>query len=98
MGWLLALSAGLRALQYSRSQEITPRLLEAGIAGALLGAFQGFMFAIVLAFASPLGVSDSGPLDSILTSVIAFLIVGGASAGAGAVLSSGIAALKLRRV
>jgi hypothetical protein len=97
IGWLLSLSVGLRVVQQSASETITARLLEAGLAGALLGVFQGLVFALVLAFASPLGVPEAPPLESFFSALIAFLVAGGASAGAGAALSSGIAALKLRR-
>ena len=98
MGWLLALSAGMRTTQNSASEAITPRMIEAGIAGALLGVFQGLVFAGVLAFASPLGTPGSSPLETLMTAIIAFLIVGGASAGVDSALSIGIAALRLRRV
>ena len=97
VGWLLSFSAGLRSIQNSTSEAITPRLVEAGIAGALFGAFQCLLFAVVVAFASPLGIPGAGLFETILTTIIAFLVVGGTSTGAGAVLSSGIASLKLRR-
>ena len=97
MGWLLSLSAGLRTSQNSASEAIMPRLIEASIAGALFGAFQGLVFAAVLSFASPLGIPATSALETLLTGLIAFFVVGGTSAGAGAVLSCGIAALWLRR-
>ena len=49
MAWLLALSVGLRCA--SRSVSPTPgrRILEAGLAGAVLGLLQGVLFVVISA-------------------------------------------------
>ena len=97
LGWLLALPAGWRALEFSASPSTTARLLEAGLSGALVGAFQGILFALVLTFASPLGIEAESQLNALLSALIALLATGGMGSAAGAALGSGIAALSLRR-
>jgi hypothetical protein len=48
MAWLLALSAGLRCAARSASPAVGKRILEAGLAGALLGLLQGIVRVISL--------------------------------------------------
>ena len=71
--------------------------MEAGLAGAIIGAFQGLIFAGVLAFASPMGFGGSSGLDAFFVALIALVVVGGFGAVVGATLGSVIAALQLRR-
>jgi hypothetical protein len=97
VGWLLSLPAGWRCVRYSVSATVSLRLVEAGLAGALVGLVQGLIFALIIAFASPLGIEGESPLEAGVSALIAFVIVGGAGAAVCAGLASGIAALELRR-
>jgi hypothetical protein len=48
MAWLLALSVGLRCASTSASLTPGKRILEAALAGALLGLLQGILFSLIV--------------------------------------------------
>lgn len=97
LGWLLALSVGLRLPGFSSTKNPTLRLAEAGMGGAFLGFFQGFLFAVILALYPSLRSQGEGLLDAILTGLIALATVGGVSALVDGALALAIAAFVERR-
>ena len=79
MAWLLALRVGNICVVRSRSEQSRQRILEASIAGAILGLLQGILFLIVVPFMGPY------PSDEITKTVVLTLtmILLGMVAGAG---------------
>lgn len=54
MAWLLAISAGVVCSTRSRNQKLSIRLVEAALAGGILGLLQGVLFMIVILFMGPI--------------------------------------------
>jgi hypothetical protein len=98
LGWIMALSVGQRSVVSSISENPNMRLVEAALGGALLCLLQGFLFALIIAFGSPLGAESGNPYGAVLTALIGFGIVGGGGAVVGAALSLVSAALQMRRI
>jgi|GEM_PF-799715 len=85
VGWVLGMLAGMRVVSYSSNPEPARRLVEAGIAGALIGLFEGLLAALILALYNPDGVFkplslSNDPLSSLGTAVLVFFAVGGLGA------------------
>jgi len=53
MAWLIALRVGNQVAASSRSAMPKSRLIEAGLAGGLLGLLQGILFAVIIPFMGP---------------------------------------------
>jgi hypothetical protein len=79
MAWLIALRVGLLCITRSKSEKSSQRLLEAALAGGLLGFLQGVLFLVIIPLAGPIKASEwTGTI--ILTLI---LLVVGILAGAG---------------
>jgi len=91
MAWLIALRVGHIIVARSRSETSSARLLEAAIAGGILGLLEGILFLVVIPFSGPIQ-PDERTQTIILTLL---MIVIGIFAGAG--LSFTTAFLKERR-
>lgn len=73
MAWLLALRVGNISVARSRSEESSQRLLEAALAGGILGFLQGILFLVFVPFMGPIQ-SNEIPKTTIL--VLIMLIIG----------------------
>jgi hypothetical protein len=62
VGWLLAVPVGRDVVSHTRSTELHTRKLEAGIAGGLLGFFQGGLFMLVILFGMELFPKERFPM------------------------------------
>jgi hypothetical protein len=91
MAWGLALWVGLRCAAYSRSVQKSSRLIEAALAGGILGLLQGVLFLAIMPLMGPIKVDERQ--KAILLSVV--MIVLGTVISA--VLSMAIAASMERR-
>ncbi len=60
MAWLIALRVGVLCVMRSRSESSSRRLLEAALAGGLLGLLQGILFTVVVPFMGPIKTSEWG--------------------------------------
>lgn len=54
MAWLLAARVGIVCSDRSRSESATARLVEAALAGALLGLLQGILYMVIVPFMGPI--------------------------------------------
>ena len=79
MAWLIALRVGNLCVARSRSETSSQRLLEAAVAGAILGLLQGILFIVVIPFAGPIQVDER--IQTIILSLL--MIIVGIFAGAG---------------
>ena len=79
MAWLIALRVGNLCVARSRSETSSQRLLEAAVAGGILGLLQGFLFIVVIPFAGPIQVDER--IQTIILSLL--MIIVGIFAGAG---------------
>jgi hypothetical protein len=98
LGWLLALPVGTRLLAFTRSRAGGVRLIEAALAGALLGLFQGGLFGAIYSLDSTFNQANPGSLLALsATAGLGFFIVGGFGAAACSILAAIMAALVERR-
>ena len=58
MAWLIALRVGNICVARSVSAESSQRLLEAALAGGLLGLLQGILFLVLITFLGPIQASE----------------------------------------
>jgi hypothetical protein len=79
MAWLIALHVGNLCVARSRSETSSQRLLEAAVAGGILGLLQGILFIVVIPFAGPIQVDER--IQTIILSLL--MIIVGIFAGAG---------------
>lgn len=79
MAWLIALRVGNLCVVRSRSETSSQRLLEATLAGGILGLLQGILFIVVIPFAGPIQVDER--TRTIILSLL--MIIVGIFAGAG---------------
>ena len=79
MAWLLALRVGNICVARSKSDSSSRRLLEAALAGGLLGLLQGILFTVIIPLMGPIEPSE-GAKTIIL---ILILLIVGIFAGAG---------------
>ena len=79
MAWLIALRVGNLCVARSRSETSSQRLLEAAVAGGILGLLQGILFIVVIPFAGPIQVDER--IQTIILSLL--MIIVGIFAGAG---------------
>ncbi len=79
MAWLIALRVGVLCVLRSRSESSSQRLLEAALAGGLLGLLQGILFTVVVPFMGPIKASEWG--NMIVITVL--MVVVGVAIGAG---------------
>lgn len=54
MAWLLAARVGIVCSDRSRSQTTSARLVEAGLAGAMLGLLLGILYMVIVPFMGPI--------------------------------------------
>ena len=73
MAWLLALSTGTVCSLHSRSQKSSTRLLEAALAGGILGLFHGILFMVIVPVMGPI---EPGEEASRMTLILFMLLVG----------------------
>jgi hypothetical protein len=79
MAWLIALRVGGLCALRSRSENASQRLLEAALAGGILGLLEGILFLVVIPFSGPIQ-----PEERTQTLMLTLLmIVVGILAGAG---------------
>lgn len=79
MAWLIALRVGLICGARSKSEQASRRLLEAALAGGLLGFLQGILFTVIIPLMGPIKTSEwTGAI--VLTLI---LLIAGTLAGAG---------------
>lgn len=97
LGWLLGLNVGQRCVGMSSSQAERDRVIEAGLAGALLGILQGILFTLVLFFATPMGIPGGSIWDAVGVGVISLLVAGAGSMLGCSLLSVGMAIVLVRR-
>ena len=64
MAWLLALRVGNLVTQRSQSEQRSRRLIEAALAGGLLGLLQGILFAAIVPLMHP--IQDNEVTNSII--------------------------------
>ncbi|MGZ9226563.1 MAG: hypothetical protein ACXW4M_13505, partial [Anaerolineales bacterium] len=79
MAWLLALRVGNVCVARSRSEKSSQRLLEAALAGGILGLLQGVLFLVVIPFLGPIQPDERA--QTIILSAI--MLIAGIFAGAG---------------
>lgn len=79
MAWLIALRVGNICVARSRSETTSARLLEATLAGGILGLLQGGLFLIVIPFFGPIQ-ADERTQTIVLSAII---VIVGIFAGAG---------------
>lgn len=79
MAWLIALRVGNLCVARSRSEKASLRLLEAALAGGILGLLQGILFIVVIPFLGPIQ-TDEWIQTIILTAI---MMIAGIVAGAG---------------
>ena len=79
MAWLLALRVGNICVARSRSPETSQRLLEAALAGGVLGFLQGILFLVIVPFMGPIQLNE---ITKTITLILIVLVVG-ILAGAG---------------
>ena len=78
MAWLIALRVGNLVAARSRSEASSRRLMEAALAGAVLGLLQGILFAVIISQLEPIN-----PEDAVRSTVLTIgMIVVGMLAGA----------------
>jgi hypothetical protein len=97
LGWLLGLSAGPRLLSLTKTRLPSRLRLEAFLAGALIGLFQGLLAALVMTFASPLGPTNPADLSAIVAMLLVFLIGGGIGAVACGAAAFGMGEILIRK-
>src|SRR5512140_3840773 len=79
MAWLIALRVGLLCVTRSRSASSSRRILEATLAGGLLGLLQGILFMVIVPLMGP--IQDNEWSKTIILTLIMIII--GVFAGAG---------------
>src|SRR6266540_6322647 len=58
MAWLLALRVGNICVAHSKSEQTSRRLLEAALAGGILGFLQGILFAVIIPLMGPIQANE----------------------------------------
>lgn len=79
MAWLIALRVGGLCALRSRSEKSSQRLLEAALAGGILGLLEGILFLVVIPFSGPIQPDER--TQTIILSAI--MVIVGIFAGAG---------------
>ncbi len=79
MAWLIALRVGVICVRRSKSEPSAWRLLEAVLAGGLLGLLQGILFTVIIPFVGPIETNEQTNM-LVLTLI---LLIAGVFAGAG---------------
>lgn len=79
MAWLIALRVGGLCALRSRSEKSSQRLLEAALAGGILGLLEGILFLLVIPFSGPIQPDER--TQTIILSAI--MVIAGIFAGAG---------------
>ncbi len=79
MAWLIALRVGLICVTRSKSEQSARRLLEAALAGGLLGFLQGILFTVIIPLMGPIETSEW--TKTIILTLI--LLIAGTLAGTG---------------
>ena len=79
MAWLIALRVGNLCVVRSQSETSSQKLLEATLAGGILGLLQGILFIAVIPFAGPIQADER--TQTIVLSLL--MIIVGIFAGAG---------------
>jgi MFS family permease len=78
MAWLMALRVGNLVIARSRSDSSSRRLMEAALAGAVLGLLQGVLFAAIISFLEPISADDRSRSMILTLLMIAVGMVAGA--------------------
>jgi MFS family permease len=79
VAWLLALRAGLMAVNRSKSDSATVRKTEAALAGSLLGLLQGLLFALVITRLEPINAQEQTQAITLTVGMILVGMLAGAS-------------------
>ena len=79
MAWLIALRVGNLCVARSRSEKSSQRLVEATVAGGVLGLLQGILFIVVVPFLGPIQANEW--TQTIILTLI--MVIVGIFAGAG---------------
>src|SRR5512140_3587744 len=79
MAWLIALRVGILCVTRSRSDSSSRRILEATLAGGLLGLLQGILFMVIVPLMGPIQPNEWS--KTIILTLIMIII--GVFAGAG---------------
>ena len=79
MAWLIALQVGNICVARSKSEGRSQRLIEASLAGGVLGLLQGLLFAIIIARLDPINASEQAKTVTLTL----IMIIAGIFAGAG---------------
>ena len=79
MAWLIALHVGNLCVARSRSEKSSQRLVEATVAGGVLGLLQGILFIVVVPFLGPIQANEW--TQTIILTFI--MVIVGIFAGAG---------------
>jgi len=74
MAWLLALRVGVKCISQTNTREPSRRLIEAALAGGLLGLLEGVLFVVVLPLMGPITSSEYKRASGL---IIIMLIGGG---------------------
>lgn len=91
MAWLIALRVGNLCAARSRSEQSSRRLIEAALAGGILGLLQGILFLVIMPFMGPYRADE---ITKTIVLTLLMLLVG---IFAGAVLSFFTAYMTERR-
>ena len=78
MAWLIALRVGYICAAHSRSDVSSRRLIEAALAGGLLGVLQGILFAIIISQLEPINASEQTRTIALTLIMIAAGVLAGA--------------------
>jgi ABC-type proline/glycine betaine transport system permease subunit len=79
MAWLIALRVGNLCVLRSRSETSSQRLLEAALAGGVLGLLEGILFLVVIPFAGPIQADERTQTIILTLLMIVFGILAGAA-------------------
>ena len=78
MAWLIALQVGNICVKRSRSPGRSQRLIEASLAGAVLGLLQGILFAVIITRMEPISADDQAKSITLTLIMIGVGILAGA--------------------
>jgi len=73
MAWLLALRVGNVCVARSRSEQSSRRLLEAALAGGILGLLEGLLFLVIVPFMGPIQTDE---ITNAITLTLIMLLIG----------------------
>ncbi len=73
MAWLLALRVGNICVAHSKSEQTSRRLLEAALAGGILGFLQGILFTVIIPLMGPIQANER---TKTIVLILILLIVG----------------------